>query len=70
MSRKNPTDLVIVLAHELSCSLEVQFEPHEIKHLWPEAFEALETAAVYLKEQGLPVPQNIQEVIDRVRKAG
>ena len=68
MTKRSATDIVIVLGHELACALEMNFQPHEMKQLWPEALSGLQAAADYLKEQNLPVPSVIQNVLTRTKE--
>jgi hypothetical protein len=68
VSKSDPTDIVIILSHELACALEMNFEPHEMTQLWPEALAGLGAAADYLKERGLPTPGVVENVLRRTER--
>lgn len=57
------TNLIIILAHELACSLEMNFEAAEREKLWPEALKGLRGAADHLQGQSLPVPPVVLSVL-------
>lgn len=68
MTHRDPTDIVIILSHELACALEMNFEPHEMNQLWPEALAGLGAAAGYLKERGIPTPGVVENVLRRTKE--
>ena len=65
---RDPIDLVIVLAHELACSLEMNFETDEMRDLWPEALAGLASASAYLNDRGLVTPGVVTSVLEKISR--
>lgn len=58
------TDLIIRLAHELSCALEIGFTPDEIASpVWEDAVDALIETRHFLVGNSLAVPEPLETVL-------
>lgn len=57
-------DLLIRLAHELSCALEIGFTPDEIASpVWEDAIDALAETHHFLVGNSLTVPEPLDTVL-------
>lgn len=62
-SEADMVNVLITLAHELGCALEMSYDPAEMRELWGDGLDGLKRTKEILEGRGLAVPPVVDNVL-------